>query len=148
MLITCKTCGCEFKVFPSRLKLGMVKYCSMKCYQKEGDKNPFYAKQHTEESIEKMASHPNRPRFKVGESNPNYLKPEGVSYVSIHRKVNRLYAKTVLCEHCLKLKKLEWANISGKYLIERSDWLCLCRSCHKKFDVGSGRSGRKEFKLF
>lgn len=145
MLVTCKTCGAEFSVYPSRLKLGRVKYCSQKCYPREGASNPFAGKKHQDESIEKMTAHPNRPRFKSGKSNPNYSKPEGKSYAAVHRKVNREFEKTASCEHCTLRKKLEWANVSGKYIFDRNDWLCLCRSCHKKFDSNSNRPGRKNF---
>jgi hypothetical protein len=145
MLITCKNCRKEFRVFPSRLKLGMVKYCSQQCYRREGEANPFHGKKHNITSIKKMTNHPNRPRFKPGQENPNYSKPEGKSYAAIHRKVNREFNKSIACDHCEEQKKLEWANISGKYIFDRSDWLCLCRSCHKKFDNNSKRPGRKDF---
>lgn len=145
MLVTCKTCGTEFNVFPSRLKLGMVKYCSQQCYPRQGSNNPFHGKVHSSDSINKMVTHPNRPRFESGKNNPTYLKPEGKSYVAIHRKVNREFEKSAICNHCSNPKKLEWANISGKYIFDKSDWLCLCRSCHKKFDSNSKRPGRKDF---
>jgi len=29
---------------------------------------------------------------------------------------------------------LQWANISGKHLRRRDDWLVLCVSCHRYFD--------------
>lgn len=29
---------------------------------------------------------------------------------------------------------MHWANISGKYLRDITDWVRLCVSCHKYFD--------------
>lgn len=33
-------------------------------------------------------------------------------------------------------KRYEWANISGEYKRDRSDWVMLCPSCHRKIDMG------------
>ena len=44
MKVRCKNCGKEFNVFPSRIKLGRVKYCSMACYSRKGNNNPQYGK--------------------------------------------------------------------------------------------------------
>jgi len=40
------------------------------------------------------------------------------------------------CEECNteEAKKFEWANVSGNYLREVSDWKRLCASCHARFD--------------
>lgn len=35
-----------------------------------------------------------------------------------------------------KPSRYEWANISGEYKRERSDWVMLCPSCHRKIDMG------------
>lgn len=37
-------------------------------------------------------------------------------------------------ETLLKVKKYDWANISGKYKKELTDYKSLCRSCHMKMD--------------
>ena len=43
--------------------------------------------------------------------------------------------KTGQCTNCAEERKTEWANKSGKYLEdEKSDWLELCISCHRKYD--------------
>jgi len=75
MYLFCETCGKEFYVFPERLRRKVrVRYCSMKCYNKKGDNNPFWGKQHTEKSIKKMTEHPNHPKFGRGEDNPNFSR--------------------------------------------------------------------------
>lgn len=144
--IKCNTCGTIFNVPPSRFKIGRVKYCSRKCYKRNGEKNPFYCKKHSIKSISKMSNHPNRPKFKSGIENPNYKKPKGESYVAIHRRIGVNFIKPNVCEHCKSDKVLEWANISGNYTEKREDWFALCRSCHKKFDNSSDRKGRKDFR--
>jgi len=32
--------------------------------------------------------------------------------------------------------RYEWANISGEYKRDVSDYIQLCPSCHRKFDMG------------
>jgi hypothetical protein len=59
-------------------------------------------------------------------------------YVAKHMWLTKHYPKLV-CQHCLKARhevsRLEWANISGEYKRERSDYLSLCPSCHRKMDL-------------
>ena len=42
------------------------------------------------------------------------------------------------CEFChrnnLKGREIHWANKSGNYLRELTDWIRLCVKCHKFFD--------------
>lgn len=62
-----------------------------------------------------------------------------VSYGGIHSFVRRYYGVPKVCENCGKTedKKFEWANVSGKYILDKSDWIRLCCSCHRKFDLGT-----------
>lgn len=55
-------------------------------------------------------------------------------YAAVHAWMYRTFGKPRLCEHCGKTdaRKFEWANVSGQYVRDRSDWLRLCCSCHKK----------------
>ena len=64
------------------------------------------------------------------------LKPGTSEYVAIHHWVSKEWGKPDYCEHCDKptSKRFEWANLSGKYLKDRSDWARLCASCHRKYD--------------
>jgi len=51
--------------------------------------------------------------------------------------IHKHYGKANHCENpnCKhKSKIFEWANISGKYLREVSDYKQLCRSCHRILD--------------
>lgn len=56
-------------------------------------------------------------------------------YRNLHKKLYKLYGKPDKCEHCKQQKsKYYWSNRTGKYLIDREDWLMLCASCHWKYD--------------
>lgn len=77
--IECEECGEAFYVYPSRVKQAKenghtIRYCSTECYNqnKDGENNPFHGKRHSDESIGKMNSHPNRYNFPEGDDNPNY----------------------------------------------------------------------------
>jgi len=79
MYFRCETCGKEFYAYPSDIKKaqkrgGMIRFCSVKCYDRTGDNNPMWGKKHKEESIRKMAEHPNRSRFLAGKDNPNFVR--------------------------------------------------------------------------
>lgn len=133
----CKTCNKPFYVQPCRSKLGMVKYCSMRCYIKRGEKNPFWGKTHKQKSINKMLANPNRSSFKEGKDNPAW-KEKLTSYTGVHNYVINTFGKPDTCESCnkggLSGHKIHWANVSGKYLKDRADWKRLCVPCHKRFD--------------
>ncbi len=67
---------------------------------------------------------------------------EIVTYSGIHTFIRRIYGSPKECSNCgLEGRKnktrwnIHWANVSGKYLRDRADWLALCVSCHKKYDL-------------
>lgn len=70
-----------------------------------------------------------------GENHPNWKGAE-VGYLALHSWVARKLGKPNLCEDCgtTGAKKFEWANISGQYKRDLSDWVRLCTKCHHKFD--------------
>lgn len=76
----------------------------------------------------------NRCSYK-NEANPSW-KGDKVGYTGIHMWVYRQWGKAIYCENDLShiAKRFEWANISGQYKRERSDWKMLCKPCHAKFD--------------
>jgi len=65
-------------------------------------------------------------------------KGENVSYRGLHYWINRKLGKPCECEFChrnnLKGREIHWANKSGNYLRELTDWIRLCVKCHKFFD--------------
>ena len=61
-------------------------------------------------------------------------------YRYIHNWIRSVKGKPETCEHCKcgdESVKKEWANISGEYKEDISDWVRLCRKCHKSMDTKS-----------
>jgi hypothetical protein len=57
-------------------------------------------------------------------------------YSNIHKWMYRHYGRAHKCENCHaeKAKRYEWANLSGEYKKDRSDWKQLCKQCHVNMD--------------
>ena len=77
------------------------------------------------------------PFWIIGEKNNNW-KGNKVGYRALHYWVYTWLGKPKICEFCGKEyiapKSIHWANKSGKYLRDLSDWISLCPSCHKEYD--------------
>lgn len=72
---------------------------------------------------------------KVGE-NSNAWKGSEASYSAIHKWAHSKFGKPNICIECgTKGKRMNWANLSRKYLREQKDWVELCAKCHKYFDT-------------
>lgn len=71
-----------------------------------------------------------------GDGNPNW-RGEKAKYQARHKWLYSCYGSINFCQHCYKKGNgwYDWANISGKYKRDISDWVRLCRSCHVKFDM-------------
>lgn len=134
--LTCKKCGKGFSV-------PKPKFCSKACWSV---RNPpitkkclscgedFVSPPHEQAKFCSLACRNKDYRLRVGKQ-ANGWKGGSVSYSGLHYWVRRHRGKPVICEHCGKSdKKLQWANKSGKYLRELSDWLSLCISCHRFYD--------------
>lgn len=87
-----------------------------------------------------------RPNM-TGEKNPEW-KGDKVSYGALHVWIRRNFGKPNKCENpecvyprmndremMIRPKRFDWANMSGKYLRDRTDWKMLCVSCHKIYDL-------------
>lgn len=74
---------------------------------------------------------------KIGTNNRNW-KGKNASYRTKHRWMVNHYGQPTTCEHCqtgnLTGHQIHWANISGEYRRDRTDWLRLCSKCHGLFD--------------
>ena len=70
-----------------------------------------------------------------GEKHWNW-KGENVKYRRLHGWLVLTYGKANHCEECRDkhAKVYDWANISGEYKRDPSDYKQLCRKCHIKFD--------------
>lgn len=99
----------------------------------------FLGKTHTPEVRERIR------QSKIGDRNPMYgktgaLSPNwkggAVGYWGIHDWVNAQLGQPSICENCETTlpARYEWANISGEYKRDTSDWVRLCKRCHNNFD--------------
>ena len=71
------------------------------------------------------------------EKNPMW-KGDKVKYMGLHNWVRRHLGTPKKCENCglnNENKEYHWANKSGKYLRDLSDWIRLCVKCHKAYDI-------------
>lgn len=79
------------------------------------------------------------PPLLFGEQHGNW-KGDKVGYVALHMWVARHLGKPDTCEYCgrtgLKGRQIHWANKSGKYCRDLTDWLRLCVPCHSAYDLG------------
>lgn len=76
-------------------------------------------------------------RGKYTEENHCGWKGDDVKYQGLHIWVRKKLGKADKCEECMGLKgsiRYEWANKSGEYKRDLSDWISLCRKCHHEFD--------------
>lgn len=137
----CETCGDEFYCHPSRIRQAMhnrtmIRYCSMVCYDKTGDKNPFHGKRHSRDSIEKMKKHPNRPIFGKGSENPNFVRfGEDFGYLGSHLQwwKRKLIRDIGRCERCgfneTHILQIHHKDRNGSHN-ERINLELLCPNCH------------------
>ena len=69
-------------------------------------------------------------------------KGNDAGYSALHCWVKLWLGKPKTCEHCkttgLTGYSIHWANKSGLYKRELSDWIRLCAKCHKKYDAKKG----------
>lgn len=75
--------------------------------------------------------------------NPTVIAGKPVPhYHSAHWWIKKNYGRANECESCGFTSKngrqFNWANLSGKYLKERSDWKRLCVKCHIFMDRRGG----------
>lgn len=72
----------------------------------------------------------------AGAKNPMW-KGNKVGYFALHDWVERHLGKPSYCAFCQKMEgKFHWANVSRAYKRLLSDWIRLCPSCHKLYDLG------------
>ncbi|MEK7092846.1 MAG: hypothetical protein AAB907_04440 [Patescibacteria group bacterium] len=65
-----------------------------------------------------------------------YGKKTDLVYSSIHSRIRSEWGRATKCFSCGSEKNVDWANISKTYLLQRSDWLQLCRKHHVAYDRG------------
>lgn len=63
-------------------------------------------------------------------------KGDAVGYSGLHAWVRRELGTPSRCENCgtTEAKQFEWANKSGEYKRDLTDWIRLCTLCHRRMD--------------
>ncbi len=109
-------------------------FCSRKCVNENqvGRKLSSQWKERISVSLKKACQ-------KGYESGRLGNKEKVSSYSGLHKWVYKKLGRPTTCEHCrregLHNTGIHWANRTGKYLKVTSDWVRLCASCHKKYDL-------------
>jgi len=73
----------------------------------------------------------------TGKNNCNW-KGNKAGYFAIHAWVIRQKGYPEICEHCgvtSKEKRLNWANKDHTYKRDVNDYIPLCVSCHRKYNI-------------
>ena len=119
------------------------KFCSRECSNvcKKGQHSSldteFKKGQKAINPIKKGEHRSIETEFKKGQI-PHNFKGENVGYFSLHNWVKRHKGKPVECKTCgitIKEKRMTWANIDHQYKRNLDDFISLCYSCHKKYDI-------------
>ena len=133
ILTLCENCGVKFKVWKYNLLKGFGKYCSKGCSNKAKPRG--FKKGHgsywTKESRIKFSE-------KMGDEKHPKWKGEKAGKGAKHAWIKRNKGEPKECEHCgsrSKKKTYDWANIDHKYRRVLEEYLRLCRSCHRKYDI-------------
>lgn len=79
------------------------------------------------------------------------MKTGTSEYINLHAWVRKIMGTPTYCAHCgdttLKRTQYDWANVSKEYKKDVSDWIRLCKKCHRKYDNPDGLCRRKLHKL-
>jgi len=73
----------------------------------------------------------------IGEKHPSW-KGDKVGYGALHDWVRSKGGQPNQCEICGRTSaevKIEWANKDHSYKRKMKDFLQVCRSCHRKYDI-------------
>ena len=124
----CEACGKSFSLIKQD-KHRTPRFCSHRCYADSirGKPNNRVVSPEQREHARQMGLS-NRGKFWSGMG-------DMVGYQGVHDWMKRRAGKPIVCTHCGKFGRgIEWANISGKYQRDTSDWMGLCRRCHVRYD--------------
>jgi hypothetical protein len=64
-------------------------------------------------------------------------KGDAASYFAKHIWIKKFYGSPNYCEHCKQTdkKKYEWCSKDHKYSRKIEEYMRLCTSCHRKYDI-------------
>ena len=121
----CKICDKNFYALPAQVRTGVGFYCSHSCFSKSRNNTYRLGKY-----AQKGAPVPPTAYKKIGLT----FKGTISEYKALHYWVNKQIGKALVCEKCGSIIKIQWANISWKYLKNIHDWMALCVRCHLVYD--------------
>ena len=132
----CEMCYRLFLYYPSDKVSG--KHCSNKCARESPDFRSKLSSANTgRKATNEARLHMSKSHIGkfVGDKSPSW-KGGNIGYMAMHDWVRETFGSPSKCEHCEteRAAKFEWANISGEYKRDRSDWIRLCKKCHQRFD--------------
>lgn len=120
----CANCNKQFTRY--KVKTRPQLFCSRDCF--------LHSKYHSQNVSRQLTGM---------KAEKNYgWKGDEVSYKGLHRwiELNFGLAKTHKCAHCngeRGPRRMNWANLDGKYTRERESWAPLCKPCHVEYDKKS-----------
>ena len=86
----------------------------------------------------------NVPPIKYGKEHWAW-KGNDVGYFALHSWINRQFGKAIRCDNrerralnfpCRGISNnFEWCSKSREYKRKKNDWIALCRSCHRLYDM-------------
>lgn len=132
--MNCLFCQNEFKARRGRAK---NIFCSLLCYWNYKKEKRILPPsrlnvRHTKDVRKKISI---KIRESAKRGSEHYLwKGDKVGIGALHRWVESNLGKPSTCQHCGGVRRCEWANKSGEYKRDLSDWVRLCRPCHHKYD--------------
>lgn len=133
---TCKKCGKVWKLYVSITKHAHD-FCSVKCANQATLKRLWNSKDFRAKMsvVGKKAGERLTANNIVETKHPRW-KGNDVGYDALHSWVNKHLGKARECSNCNARgrSRYHWANVSGKYLRDLSDWKELCVPCHSRFD--------------
>ena len=127
----CLACQKKFKTWRNN------KFCSPKCYwvmsSRMENKGRFQKGKRYSRATEFKKGH------QSGEKHKDW-KGDKVGYTALHDWVRKHLGRPKKCVNCETTSNnshaIQWANKSQEYRRDLSDWLRLCASCHKRYDLG------------
>lgn len=134
MTVVCERCGASVeKLHSSRPH----RFCSRSCAAhsnkglRELHGKTFLGKRHNPKTLEKLRL---AKTGKIDNTSNRWLG-DSVGYSGLHKWVGKKLGKPQVCWECgITGERHHWANLSGEYKRNTTDWARLCPLCHKKYD--------------
>lgn len=144
-LVACPICKTRTYFKKARLKRG-ARFCTKECFNKS--KKGVVPKNI---KIAQSNSPVGKKGYIAAKGDRHWAwQSENPSYRAVHAWIRSYYGVATKCENpkciyprkdkrgnlMLKPKAYQWANKSGKYERDIKDFIQLCASCHKQYDLG------------